>query len=82
MHDTILKEVGIYCRFYRMYELNMTLRDVQGNEKIKSLSSFEHGHSSNIKHLFKYLIKCDNDTERINFLIGLIRHVRSNINWE
>lgn len=51
----ILYEVGKFCKFYRLTKLEKTLREVQGNEKLKTLSSFEHGGSSNFLHIMKYV---------------------------
>lgn len=66
------KRIGKYCRYYRMHILEMTLKEIEGSEDIKALSSFEHGRSTNIKHLLKYVKACKTHQQKINFLQGLI----------
>ena len=66
--------VGAYCRQYRI-DNNITLSNVSDDENIKTLSAFEMGRSSNIKHLISYIklsIKL-NDVD--NFLCGLVREI-------
>lgn len=60
--------IGFHCRQYRIDKLNKTLEQVEGSDKIKTLSSFEHGKSSNIEHFFKYLNACETKSQRIDFL--------------
>ena len=48
--------IGKYCRKFRITELECSLKDIEGNENIKALSAFEHGKSSNINHLFYFLL--------------------------
>ena len=71
MDNTMLK-IGKYCRKFRIVELEMTLKEVEGSENVKALSSFEHGRSSNMNHLFKYVRKCKDKEQRFLFLQGLI----------
>ena len=71
MNNTMLK-IGKYCRKFRITELEMTLKQVEGSENIKALSSFEHGRSSNMNHLIKYVRCCKDKEQRILFLQGLI----------
>ena len=71
MSNTMLK-IGKYCRKFRIVELEMTLKEVEGSENVKALSSFEHGRSSNMKHLLKYVRKCKDREQRLLFLRGLI----------
>lgn len=66
--------VGAYCRQYRI-DNNITLSNVSDDENIKTLSAFEMGRSSNIKHLISYIklsIKL-NDVD--NFLSGLVHEI-------
>ena len=66
--------VGAYCRQYRINN-NITLSNVSDDENIKTLSAFEMGRSSNIKHLISYIklsIKL-NDVD--NFLSGLVHEI-------
>lgn len=72
MRKQVYISIGSYCRNYRVNKLKMTLREVEGNEQIKTLSGFENGRSSNLDHLIKYVVKCDSIHERLLFLEGLI----------
>lgn len=65
-------KIGKYCRKFRINELEMTLKEVEGNTNIKTLSSFEHGRSSNLKHLLKYVKACKTKEQKLKFLQGLI----------
>ena len=71
MNNTMLK-IGKYCRKFRITELEMTLKEVEGCDNVKALSSFEHGRSSNMNHLIKYVRKCKDKKQRLLFLQGLI----------
>ena len=46
--------INSYCREYRISK-GKTLKDVSNWDKIKSLSDFEMGRSSNIYHFEKYV---------------------------
>lgn len=46
--------IGEYCRKYRI-DKGLTLKDINGNDQIKTLSAFEMGRSSNMIHLIKYI---------------------------
>lgn len=72
MMDNTMMKIGKYCRKFRITELELTLKEVEGSENIKALSSFEHGRSTNIKHLIKYVRCCKDKEQRILFLQGLI----------
>ena len=63
------KYIGKLCREYRMIHLQATLKDIEGNENIKSLSSFEHGRSSNINHVIKYVEYCETKEEILWFIL-------------
>lgn len=65
-------KIGKYCRKFRINELELTLREVEGSENVKALSSFEHGRSSNIKHILKYVRCCKDSEQQLQFLKGLI----------
>lgn len=69
-----MKHIGEYCRFYRIVVLKLTLKEVAG-EDYKNLSNFEHGRSSNIKHMLKYVEKCETRQQKIEFLEGLINFI-------
>lgn len=67
-----LKQIGGYCRNYRINELQLTLKEVAGETtNIKTLSAFEHGRSSNMFHIMKYLYACPNNSYRMGFIQGL-----------
>lgn len=76
----LMKKIGKYCRNFRMTELELTLREVEGSENIKALSSFEHGRSTNIKHLLKYVRCCKDHKQQIQFLKGLINIIEGENN--
>lgn len=65
-------KVGQYCRYFRKHVLYKTLKEIEGSEDVKTLSSFEHGRSSNLNHMFKYIIHCDDDKQRLVFINGLL----------
>lgn len=65
--------VGKLCREYRMIHLEATLKDIEGSDNVKSLSNFEHGRSTNINHLLKYVAYCDTREERVKFMSWLIK---------
>lgn len=64
--------IGAYCRSYRVNVLKLTLKDLEGNDNIKTLSSFENGRSTNMNHLLKYVNRCFTKTQKLSFLQGLI----------
>jgi len=72
MVSTIYYIIGQYCRNYRLIRLRLTLKEVEKNENVKALSSFEHGRSSNITHLLKYVEQCENNQQKVEFLEGLV----------
>ena len=78
----IMVKIGNYCRKFRINELELTLRELEGNENVKALSSFEHGRSSNIKHLLKYIRCCKDSEQQIQFLKGLITIIMEDENNE
>jgi len=67
-----MENVGSFCRRFRRTVLNMTLQEVAGETSLKTLSGFEHGRSTNIKHLFKYVDKIENDEIKIYFMTNII----------
>lgn len=72
--------IGAYCKQFRINVLQLTLKEVEGNENIKTLSSFENGRSTNINHLLKYVEKCDSKFMRFEFLNGLVNVLERDIN--
>lgn len=71
------KDIGKLCREYRMIHLQATLKDIEGNENIKSLSSFEHGRSSNINHFMKYVSYCGTKEEKMIFMSWIIKRMEN-----
>lgn len=69
------KDIGKLCREYRMIHLQATLKDIEGDENIKSLSSFEHGRSSNINHFMKYVSYCGTKEEKLIFMTWIIKRM-------
>lgn len=67
-----VQKIGKYCRKFRINELEMTLKEVEGSTNVKTLSSFEHGRSSNLKHLLKYVKACKTKEQKFSFLQGLV----------
>lgn len=80
MRNNNFKRIGKYCRYYRMHELEMTLKEIEGSENIKALSSFEHGRSTNIKHLLKYIKACKNYEQKLQFIEGLVNILEGGTN--
>lgn len=60
-----IKDVGKFCKFFRMEILKITLEDLsfRTGVNITTLSSFENGRSSNYKHLIKYY-NCGNEEQK------------------
>jgi len=67
--------IGRHCANFRHDILDMSLSDLarRSNTNIKTLSAFEHGKSSNIKHLLSYYFACDTDYERDTFAQYIFR---------
>ena len=62
--------IGNYCKQFRVSK-NITLNELGGVDQIKNLSAFEHGRSSNVAHLERYIrlsIKLECSAQ---FLMGL-----------
>ena len=73
MSNKDFKHIGKYCRYYRMNVLKKTLKEVEGSFNVKALSAFEHGRSTNINHLLKYVKSCKNYEQKIEFLQGIVK---------
>lgn len=69
--EKLLLSIGNYCRNYRMNELNLTLEEVANGDNVKTLSAFEHGRSSNMFHIMKYMYACPNNSYKLGFIQGL-----------
>lgn len=65
--------LGEYCRNYRVSK-GATLKDIEGSDKVKTLSAFEMGRSSNIAHLLKYVAYSKQQGDFEKFIVGLSEH--------
>lgn len=65
--------IGTYCKTFRVHILGLTLQEFEkiSGVKQKTISSFEHGKSTNILHVLKYLDLCGSTEERVQYLKGL-----------
>lgn len=79
LKSNVALEVGSYCRHYRMFVAELTLKDVVGENYVKNLSAFEHGRSSNLIYLLEYMRIADERFELNEFVSGLMGIVK--INW-
>lgn len=76
----VMRGVGTFCKEFRIEVLKMTLENVSRGTNIKTLSGFEHGRSSNILHVLKYIEACEDRTTRNLFLKGLCEVLEGEIN--
>lgn len=70
---SIKKDIGNYCKSYRVNELGLTLVEFSDkvNAKFKSVSSFENGRSSSMFYLFMYMTLIQDSGARLGFLQGI-----------
>lgn len=63
----MMKDVGNFCKDFRMNTLNKTLNEICENTdiQIKTLSAFENGRANNIKYLFLYYHACNEEQKQI-----------------
>lgn len=66
--------IGSYCRKYRMSK-GITLSQLTNGGKIKTLSAFEMGRSSNIHHLELYIKLSHEYNDEKNFMDGLLNNI-------
>ena len=69
--------IGEYCRKYRLSK-GTTLIELTKGGQIKTLSAFEMGRSSNIKHLIPYVELSISLDDKDNFMNGLANAIRNN----
>lgn len=71
--DEKLHIIGNYCKTFRTEILKMTLQQFEEvtGVKVKTISAFENGKSTNILHILKYLDLCPSNDTRIKYLKGL-----------
>ena len=70
------KEIGEYCRKYRESK-QVTLLELGGVDQIKNLSAFEHGRSTNVNHLTKYVLLSVSLKDNDYFMAGLTEVVKN-----
>ena len=68
LKSNVISEIGWYCRHYRMFVAEVTLREVVGDDCVKNLSAFEHGRSSNLLYLLEYMRLADERDELDEFV--------------
>lgn len=68
----MIKNVGYFCKDFRMNVLNITLDEIckDTDIKTKTLSAFENGRANNIKYLFLYY-NCCNEEQKQQFVGGV-----------
>ncbi|MGC7986047.1 hypothetical protein ACP3XM_24705, partial [Salmonella enterica] len=69
--------ISDYCRKYRISK-GATLIELTKGSQIKTLSAFEMGRSSNIKHLIPYIELSISLDDKDNFMDGLANSIRNN----
>lgn len=67
-----MKKIGAVCKYHRNTRLGMTLKEIEGSHQIKTLSAFEHGSSTNIRHLIKYIQVDQTEEQRNEFIEDLV----------
>lgn len=70
------KDIGEYCRKYRESK-QVTLQELGGADQIKNLSAFEHGRSTNVNHLTKYVLLSVIQKDNVAFMAGLTEVVKN-----
>ena len=72
--EKLIKNVGKYCRDFRINYLDMSLTEFCNitDLNIKNVSAFEHGRANNIQYLFRYYRLC-NDSLKNKFSEGLFK---------
>ena len=66
-----------YCKQFREVELQKTLQELQAKTgvKLKTISAFENGRSTNINHINIYTVSCETQEQKELFLKGLINAI-------
>lgn len=78
---SIKKDIGDYCKSYRVNELGLTLVEFADkvNANFKSVSSFENGRSSSMFYMFMYMTLIKDSGDKLGFLQGINCLVDMNI---
>lgn len=63
-------ELSEICAYFRKHVLKVTLKELskRTNIPISTLSSFEHGYSSNLRYIYLYLVSCETENQKNIFL--------------
>ena len=73
MRDTLQQRIGSHCEFYRVKILEKTRREIaNGQVTVQAIKHFEDGNSSNMLHLFRYILACENGMDEVAFINDLI----------
>ena len=72
--EKLIKNVGKYCREFRIDVLKLSLKDFSEITGLnnKNVNAFEYGRANNIQYLFYYYRLC-NDSLKNNFSKGLFK---------
>ena len=74
MKDAIQQRIGAYCEYYRVRILDKTRREIaNGQVTSQAIKHFEDGNSSNMLHLFRYILACENRMDRVVFVNDLVQ---------
>ena len=67
-----MKHLINFCRDFRTEVLKLTLQEIENLTfiKVKTLSAFENGRSTNINHLNLYYLLCKTKEQRALFIQG------------
>lgn len=67
-----------WCKQFRTDTLKLTLNEMSNltGTKLKTISAFENGRSTNIQHLNMYIDCCIDSTQEELFLIGVLKCMR------
>ena len=73
-------EISTICAYFRRHVLKMTLHELssRSNVPISTLSSFEMGHSSNLRYIYLYLISCETDKQKNIFIDSIDKLLERN----
>lgn len=71
--------IGNYCRYYRSKKVCITLAEMSEKTgvKLKTLSNFENGRSSNVYFIITYMKICERPDLQLGFIQGLNKTIDS-----
>lgn len=78
-----MKHLTNFCRDFRTEVLKLTLQDVENKAfiPVKTLSAFENGRSTNVKHLITYYLLCNTNEQRALFIQGFNKAMDLDRQW-